>query len=96
MKKTSPCNTSLCNNPAIEPKIITHDRGMPNLDFAIEGQVSTMDDCFSDMEKVVYGTRVRVKIVDDESCEDPKYEKICQKAIEEDRILLEENCQSQR
>ena len=76
--------------------MITHDRGFPNLDFTIEGEVSTMDDCFSDMEKVVYGSRIKVKIVDDESCDDPKYENICQEAINQNRILLEENCKSQR
>ena len=93
---STPYSTHFCMNPALEPKFITHDRGFPNLDFTIEGQVSTMDDCFHDMEKVVYGTRIRVRIVDDESCDDPKYAKICQQAINQKRILLEENCQSQR
>ena len=96
MKNTSSCNKSLCNNPTTEHKIISHDRGLPNLDSTIEGQVSTMDDCFTDMEKVVYGTRIRVRIVDDESCDEPQYEQICQDAISQNRIVLEESCQSQR
>ena len=96
MKNALPCNVSFCKNPKTERKIITHDRGVPNLDFTIEGQVSTIEDCFSDMEKVVYGARIRVKIVDDESCDDPKYKDICEEAIINNRILSEENCQSQR
>jgi len=91
---TPPCNASACVNPIIEDRTITRDRGLPNLDFMIDGKVSTMDECFGDMEKVVYGTRIQAKIVDDQPCEDPKYEKICQDLIEQNRMLLEENCET--
>ena len=80
----------------MEYRPITRDRGLPNLDFMIDGEVSTMDDCFSDMEKVVYGSRVRAKIVDDSSCDDPKYEEECQKLMLQNRIVMEENCETPR
>ena len=89
-----PCKASSCTNPTLEEKLITRDRGFPNMDFMIEDQVSTMDDCFDDMEKVVYGSRVRATLVDDESCDDPKYKQICDNLIEENRMLFEEDCKS--
>ena len=92
--ETPPCNAALCREPNIEDRVITRDRGVPNLDVMIEGQVSTMDDCFGDMRKVVYGTRVQAKLVDDESCENPRYQPLCQEEIYQNRILLEQNCLS--
>ena len=89
-----PCNASLCMDPATEDRPITRDRGFPNMDFMIEDQVSTMDDCFDDMEKVVYGSRVRATLVDDESCDDPKYKQMCDNLIDENRMLLEDECES--
>lgn len=89
-----PCNRSACMNTDTEDRVITHDRGLPNIDLMIDGKVSTMDDCFDDMEKVVYGGRILAKLVDDESCDNPKYEKMCQDLINEDRMLLEENCET--
>ena len=92
--ETPTCNASACSNPSIEDRIITRDRGLPNVDSMIEGMVSTMDDCFEDMEKVVYGSRIQAKIVDDQPCEDEKYRNICQEAMSQGQILLEENCES--
>ena len=91
-----PCNSSACLNPEIEDRPITRDRGLPNLDFMIEDMVSTMDDCFDDMEKVTYGSRVLAKLVDDESCDDPRYTSICQEALENDKVVSEGSCQSPR
>ena len=90
--ETPPCNSDSCLDPSLEDRPITRDRGLPNLDFMIDGEVSTMDDCFPDMEKVVYGSRVRAKIVDDGSCDDPKYEEECQNLMVNNRIVMEENC----
>ena len=89
-----PCNASSCINPTTEDRPITRDRGFPNMDFMIEDQVSTMDDCFDDMEKVVYGSRVRATLVDDASCDDPTYEQICKLLIGENRMVFEEDCKS--
>ena len=91
-----PCNPSACMNPEIEEREITRDRGVPNLDFMVEGMVSTMDDCFNDMEKVTYGSRVLAKLVDDESCDDSKYSSICQEALVNNNVIQEETCRSPR
>ena len=89
-----PCNASACNNPITEDRPITRDRGFPNMDFMIEDQVSTMDDCFDDMEKVVYGSRILATLVNDASCDDPKYLQICDILIGENRMIFEEDCKS--
>ena len=89
-----PCNYATCNETSLEEKVITRDRGFPDLEYMIRGQVSTMDDCFEDMRKVTYGSRVQAKLVDDQSCEDYQYHSICQEAMEQNLILLEEECQS--
>ena len=94
--QTPPCNVSVCVNPKIEEQEITRDLGLPNLDFMIEDQVNTMNDCFGDMANVLYGARVRAKLVDDESCDDPRYRKICQELIEQNRMLVEESCENSR
>ena len=93
--ETPPCNASACINPKIENRPITRDRGLPNLDIVMMGEVSTMDDCFNDMTKVEYGTRVHAKLVDDVSCEDPRYASICQSMMEQNRVLFEDQCGSE-
>ena len=91
---TPPCNASVCTNPIIEDRMIIRDLGLPNLDNMIMEEVSTLDDCFNDMEKVEYGTRIHAKLIDDESCSNPRYTSICQSMIEQDRVVLENECQS--
>ena len=92
--ETPPCDASACTNPIIEEQMITRDLGLPNLDEAIMEDVNTLDDCFSDMEKIEYGTRIFAKLVDDESCDDPRYAAICQSMIEQNRVVMENDCQS--
>ena len=93
---TPSCDASTCVNATVEIKEITRDKGLPNLDFMMEGRVNTMDDCFADMDKVIYGARVVAKLVDDQPCDDPKYESMCQEAIEQKRMILEDNCETSR
>ena len=88
------CSRNNCNEPSLENKVVTNDLGLPNLDYLIEGQVSTMSDCFKDMPKVTYGSRVLAKIVDDQPCEDIRYQGICQELMIQNRVLFEENCRS--
>ena len=92
--ETPPCNTTACLNPIIEDRQITRDLGLENLDFMVEDTVSTMDQCFEDMDEVTYGSRVIAKLVDDQSCEDPRYESLCEQAMAEDRIIDELDCQT--
>ena len=92
--ETPQCDASACLNPNIQNKVITQDRGLPNLDFMVEDMISTMDQCFEDMQKVTYGSRVIAKLVDDQPCDDPKYASICQETMNENNVIFEENCQS--
>ena len=92
---TPPCNSDSCLNPIIENKMITRDRGLPNLDFMIEDTISTMDECFEDMEKVMYGSRILAKLVDDQPCDDPRFKSMCEEAMNMNRIIFEEDCESQ-
>ena len=89
-----PCNNTVCMEPSIQERVITRDLGLPNLDFMVDGMTSTLDDCFDDMQKIMYGSRVITKLIDDESCDDPRYESICQDLIAQNRIVSEENCQT--
>ena len=94
--ETPPCNSSACVDPRIEDREITRDLGLPNLDSMVDGMASTLDDCFDDMEKITYGARVLAKIVDDASCDEPRYESICQSLIAENRVVPQNRCQSIR
>ena len=94
--ETPPCNATLCREPSIQDRPITRDLGIPNFDFMMEGKVSTLDECFSDMEKIDYGARVIAKLVDDQSCDDPKYSSICEEAMQQNRTVLEESCETSK
>ena len=85
------CNRTFCAESEIEERQITNDNGMENIETSVL-QTNTVDDCFADMQKVTYGTRVSVKLIDDRSCEDPEYQETCNKLIDDQRILEEENC----
>ena len=58
--------------------------------------VQTIDDCFSEMTKLVFGARILIKIVDDQDCKDPRYENICNDLFQSDMVIDEENCSSPR
>ena len=88
------CNASACNNPIIEDQMITRDLGIPNLRETFMEDAVTLDDCFDDMTKVQYGTRIHVKLVSDESCKDPKYASMCRTLIEENLVIMENTCRS--
>ena len=84
------CGEMACQE-SVEQKQITHDLGpapmkMMNL------EVQTMADCFGEMQEVSYGARILAKIVNDQSCDDPRYQNMCKEAIEAGRIIEEEKC----
>jgi hypothetical protein len=93
---TPACNSETCVNATIETKEITRDRRVENVDFMVADQVSTLDDCFGEMEKVTYSTRVLAKIVDDQPCDDPRYQAMCEEAIAQNRMILEDTCETPR
>ena len=95
MRMTS-TNCSSCSEPSSEIKQVTRSLGiMEEIDEILENEVSTLDDCFDDMKKVTYGSRVVAKLVDDVSCDDPRYEGICEELMIQGRVIDEDNCQSE-
>ena len=94
--ETPPCNATSCREPDIQDRPITRDMGIPNFDFMMAGKVSTLDECFPDMGKIDYGARVVAKLVDDQSCDDARYSSICQEALQENRTVSVESCQTQK
>ena len=48
------------------------------------------------MEKIDYGARVIAKLVDDEPCDNPEYDSICQEAMQQNRTVLEESCETSK
>ena len=92
---SAPCSCNMCKKPNLENKPITRNLGLPNMDYpTYEKVVTTMDQCFQDMDNVTYGSRVIVKLVDDQPCSDPKYESICEEQMNQNRVLYEEDCQA--
>ena len=94
--KTPPCQENSCVEPNVQDRPISRDMGIPNFDVMTEGKVSTLDECFPDMEKIEYGARVIAKLVDDQSCDDARYSSICQEALQENRTVSVESCQTQK
>ena len=85
------CNSSICTPLEVEEREITHRLEIPHMD-TTDLSVRTMDSCFRSMKRVNYGTRVLVKLVDDKSCDDPKFEKECEELIAQDRVVMEDTC----
>jgi hypothetical protein len=92
--EAAPCNEVLCEE-SLEEKEITRDNGgatMPMMNLGVQ----TMSDCFGEMPKVMYGARVLAKIVDDQSCDDPKYQQVCQEVMDQNRVIDEDGCLSEK
>ena len=89
------CSSTLCSKSETEEMEITHHLDAPILDVA-NMRVRTMDDCFRDMRKVTYGSRILAKLVDDQSCNDPRYTSFCEELFGQERIIMQETCDSIR
>ena len=85
------CNSSICTPLEVEEREITHRLEIPHMDTE-DLSIRTMDRCFRKMQPVSYGTRIIVKLLDDEPCDDPKYQDECKELMEQDKIVFEENC----
>ena len=92
--EAAPCNEMRCE-ASIEEKEITHDIGPAPMTMMNLG-VQTMADCFGEIRKVMYGARTLAKIVDDQSCDDPKYQQECQDLMDRDRIIQKDQCQTEK
>ena len=51
---------------------------------------------FPRYDKLQYGARALIKVLDDESCEDPRLHEICKSLFEEDKVIMEEACSTPR
>ena len=84
------CGEMACE-ASVEQKKITHElRPAPMHMMKLE--VQTMSDCFGEMQEVSYGARILGKIVNDQSCDDPRYQAVCEEVINEGRIIDVEQC----
>jgi len=84
------CGEMACQESVVK-KQITHDLGPAPMK-TTNVEVQTMADCFGEMQEVSYGARILGKIVNDQSCDDPRYQNMCNEAIDEGRIIEEERC----
>ena len=85
------CSSTICSQQEVEEQEIDHRLEIPPME-TTDLAVRTMDSCFRSMKRVNYGTRVLVKLVDDKSCDDPKFEKECEELIAQDRVVMEDTC----
>ena len=90
-----PCDPTICSSSEVEEREITMTKPIPSM-VLMNISVETIDDCFGDMTKLVYGSRVLIKSVDDESCEDPRFSDMCQELLKDDKVIMEDSCQSPR
>ena len=91
----SDCNSeNICRDPSLEDKVITRGHGFSNSYSSGQNQIDTYDDCFQEKERITYGSRVIAKLVNDSSCDDPRYQGICQELSIQNKIVFEDECQS--
>ena len=88
--KAAQCNAVRCEESISEEKVITHSRPTTLRNLNLE--VQTRSDCFEDIREVKYGARVLAKLIRDASCNDPKYQQICQDLLNENRVIEEDRC----
>ena len=89
------CNPIICSPSEVEEREITMTKPIPSM-VLMNMSVQTIDDCFNDMAKLVYGTRVLIKVTDDEGCDNPRFSDTCQDLLKDDRVVMEESCTSPR
>ena len=89
------CRSISCSKSETEEREIAHHLDAPILDVT-NLRARTMDDCFPDMRKVTYGSRILAKIVDDQSCNDPRYTSFCEELFGQERIIMQETCDNIR
>ena len=91
----SSCNSKQrCREPSLERKAITRSHGLLSSYHSNQINVNSYEDCFPENEKATYGSRVLAKLVNDSSCDDPRYRGICEELSDQNRIVVEDDCQS--
>ena len=90
---TPPCNFKECVKPVLQENEIDRDMGFANPEEALqEGTAYSNADCFSDREPVRFGLRVITTLMNDAPCEDERYQEMCQEALLQNRVILENQC----
>ena len=90
-----PCTSNLCSESVIEEREITHHLEAPILDFT-NLRVRTIDDCFPGMNKITYGSRILVKLVVDQPCDNPRFSSFCDDLFVMDRVIMKRTCENSR
>lgn len=90
-----PCSFIQCSKSEIEEREITHHLEAPISDFT-NLRVRTMDDCFPDINKITYGSRILVRLVDDQPCDAPRFSAFCDDLFRTDRVIMQETCENSR
>ena len=94
--ETQQCSDNLCSNSVLYDRKMNRDQRFTNLEFRVKDTRSRVDECFEEMETETYGARVIVKLVDDQPCEDPRFESICRETISKGYVIFESDCQTPR
>ena len=94
--KVPRCSSIRCTQTDNEVREISRHLELPSDLHFINLRVRTMADCFPKLPKIRYGTRVLTKLVDDLPCQDPRYTAICDVLLEQNRVILAEQCDSER
>ena len=94
--ETQQCSDNLCSNSVLYDRKMNRDQRFTNLEFRVKDTGSRVDECFEEMETETYGARVIVKLVDDQPCEDPRFESICRETISKGYVIFESDCQTPR
>ena len=81
-----PCNTTMEDRP------ITNDNGLRDIGTP-ELEINTVDDCFAGMDKIRYGVRVLIKVINDVPCENPEHSEECQQLMEAGRMVDSQDCE---
>ena len=93
---TPPCDYSKCVKPVLQESQITRDMGFSNPEDSLTG-ANSRGDCFADepaFEPITFGVRIQATILDDVDCDDYRYHKMCQEALLQNRMIVEEDCKS--
>ena len=93
---TPPCDYNKCVKPILQESKITRDMGFSNPEDLLTG-ANSRGECFADepaFEPVTFGVRIQATILNDVDCEDYRYQKMCQEALLQNRMILEEDCTS--
>ena len=94
--KVPRCNSIRCTQTDNEVREVSRHLDLPSDLHFTNLRVRTMADYFPKLPKIRYGTRVLTKLVDDQPCQDLRYIAICDILLEQNRVILVEQCDSER